>query len=196
MAAEGRWFLGRGVRRRDTTAYIEVLAERSAEGAYCLLANPRKVFPKTGEVELRGIAASAMKPGDWFLFQVGPNDRRGGTQSKVFHPQSVNRFCDLSHVGSIEAIRPLLVEMGLARTEGNWTVRLDANTVANLALARGTDGLIRAHGKDLTQVPLFEFDEGAILTVPIEGRDSKFVQHHRDLEQSWHDRLVHGRELR
>ncbi|NBJ10927.1 hypothetical protein [Microvirga arsenatis] len=173
MAAEGRWFVGRGVRSRDTTAYIEVLAERSAEGSYSLLANPRKVFPKTGEVELRGIAAAATKPGDWFLFQVGPNDRRGGTAAKAIHPQGLTRYCDLSHIGSLEAIRPLLVELGLARSEGTWTIRLDAKTVANMTLARGVDGLVRAQGKDLAQVPLFEFNEEAILTIPTEGGDTK-----------------------
>jgi len=173
MAAEGRWFVGRGVRGRDTTAYIEVLAEKSAEGSYSLLANPRKVFPKTGEVELRGIAAAAMKPGDWFLFQVSPNDRRGGTAAKAIHPQSLSRYCDLSHIGSLEAVRPLIVELGLARSEGTWTIRLDAKTIANIALTRGVDGLVRAQGKDLAQVPLFEFNEEAILTVPTEGGDTK-----------------------
>jgi len=173
MAAEGRWFVGRGVRSRDATAYIEVLAERSAEGSYSLLANPRKAFPKTGEVELRGIAAASMRPGDLFLFQVGPNDRRGGTEAKAIHPQSLTRYCDLSHIGSIEVIRTLLVELGLARSEGAWTIRLDAKMVAGITLTRGVDGLVRAQGKDLAQVPLLEFDEGAILTVPMEGADWK-----------------------
>jgi len=161
-----RWFLGTSARPRDATAMIAIKGERRTEGTAVPLNDAQKLFPTTGEVELRSHAALELKAGDWLLVRTAKNDRhRSAATFKVVGHRRLVQFADLSHLGSAEAARRLLVEDGWAGgTAADWSFRVDSDHVVRVALAATPGGVFKATGPGLEALAAWRYDCSRIVT--------------------------------
>ena len=119
-AMEVREFIGRCTARNGAHALFFVTHQRTANGDFEPIPEPRKIFPKKGEVELPGIAALKINPGDERLFEVRPNNYfRAPTQNMMMHPRQFASFLHWDHVPNIAAARRIVLQnpefRGLAR---------------------------------------------------------------------------------
>lgn len=127
------WYIGRYDRRNDRFSYFKVVAQQTENG-WRALDNPKKMFPRTGEVELTGFDASQLRPNDWIAFQVGSNTRSKLTRAK--HPRRIYPYYDLSPAQSLQGTRRRLSLEGIETCgePGQWAIRFEAGGVilANL----------------------------------------------------------------
>lgn len=161
MGSGNAWYAGRCAKRHDIIANVEVLAQSNANG-WVRVDNAKRLFPRTGEVEVRGQDMLSLRPGEWVLFQIG-QQLRG--RWKAGQHRRLNRFVDLSDAGSIEDIRRRLFIYGLETTEqpGSWTVRIREKEVLHVELVRRADALFVPHAAKL---PAYAYDAAAVLQMP------------------------------
>ncbi len=171
-----RWYIGTSARSRDATAMIAIKGERRADGSARPLDETQKLFPKNGEVEMRGHAALGLKAGDWLLVRTARNDRhRSPSAFKVVGHRRLLPFADLSRCGSAEAVRRLLVEEGWAGgTAGEWSVKVDADHVVRLTLAAAAQGILKAAGPGLEALAAYRFDAERVVDFVSEDDEAKF----------------------
>jgi hypothetical protein len=108
MSARDTWYVGRFARRRGVRATVDVLAVEGA-GGWEPVTNPRKLFPKSGQVELVGPTAIGASAGEWLKFKVLADPRPGLRQSRVGANRMLPRFADVRTLGTVEAARFLLL---------------------------------------------------------------------------------------
>lgn len=168
MKSKGKEFVGRGVRGRNAFASVSVSAERSEEGNWTELPDARILFPPDGYAEVRGIAATSMSDGDWYIYQSAPNDRhRAPIKFKAVNPRRLLPFIDVAEDGTEELRRRLLVEVGMEDgAEGDAVVRISPDEVVRLRLERGGDGRVRARGADLAALPVRSFVPDRAIRLP------------------------------
>lgn len=127
------WYIGRYDRRNDRFSYFKVVAQQTENGWHAI-DNPKKMFPRTGEVELTGFDASQLRPNDWIVFQVDTYTRSKLTRAK--HPRRIYPYYDLSSAQSLQNARHRLSLEGIETCgePGQWTIRFEAGGVilANL----------------------------------------------------------------
>lgn len=162
---------GRGTRGQNAIGTITPFAERQEDGTWKQVADGRALFPPEGAVELRGVLATQMKDGDWFVFTAGTNDRhRAPTRMKALAARRVSRFLDLPDGETPESRRRVLIEIGLeGASTGDWAVKISATEVVRVALSQQADGRWRAEGKDLARLPVRAFDDEAVVPVEVDG---------------------------
>ena len=68
MKVRDREYVGRSARGRDASALVTPVAERSEDGAWSALPDVKALFPRHGQIEVRGIVANSLKEGDWVAF--------------------------------------------------------------------------------------------------------------------------------
>jgi len=160
------WYAGRFARRRGSHGAVDVLASESAQG-WEAIANPRKLFPKSGQVEMLGLAASTLRPGDWLAFRVVAN-ARPGAPSQISTHRLLPRYVDMGELGSIEATRGLFMGDGWpgGHQPGHWAVRFSADRLLVLDLAREGDNKLRSARAGLQSVPSYDFDAAQIMSEP------------------------------
>ncbi|EAY9417917.1 hypothetical protein AIP31_22555, partial [Salmonella enterica] len=104
------WYIGRYDRRNDRFSYFKVVAQQTENGWHAI-DNPKKMFPRTGEVELTGFDTSQLRPNDWIIFQVDTNTRSKLTRAK--HPRRIYPYYDLSSAQSLQKARHRLSLEGI-----------------------------------------------------------------------------------
>ena len=111
MSGESPWYAGRLARRSGARGDVDVLASATVEG-WEPITNPRKLFPKAGQVEVSGAAVSTLSPGDWLVFQVVTKGRPGTASFKISAHRALPRYLDMESLSSIEAARSLFSSTG------------------------------------------------------------------------------------
>ena len=129
--------------------------------------NPRKLFPKSGQVEMLGVVVSTLCPGDWLAFQVVSSARPGAPSFKISAHRLMPRYVDMAYLGSIEAARVVFSEEGWVdgRQPGHWAVRSRRIALWSSILA-GTDQHASCDGSGLQHVPCYEFAAARIMLEP------------------------------
>jgi hypothetical protein len=166
MSSDDLRFIGVGVRSRDAALVLEVRAQRDARGTRDVSANSRALFPPNGEVELRGVAATGVSLGEWAIFGVATEGPPGRLKYRATDCRRLLPFEDLSHLGSSEAARRLLVEDGRpADVPGDKLVRTGEAEMVEVRIARFVDGSWRAIPS--LRLPVWRFEEADRLSVPV-----------------------------
>lgn len=142
MAANLAWYAGQCVKRHDLNMTVRVIAQRSDNG-WSLLDNPQKMFPKTGEIEVRLMTASGHHPNTWVSFQL--SHRESGRKWKASTYRNLMPFLDLKEIGSLDELRRRLTEDGIEGPDhsGVWVVQYNEDRVIMLGLMRAQDNLYR-----------------------------------------------------
>jgi hypothetical protein len=142
MATNLAWYIGQCVKRHDINMTVKVVAIWLEEG-WSQLDNPQKLFPKSGEVEVRLVTTSAHHSPDWISFQLAQRERRG--KWKVSTYRHLMSFLDLQDVGNLEELRGRLTEQGLDEPSrsGAWAIRYNEDRILTLTLIRSPDGRYR-----------------------------------------------------
>jgi hypothetical protein len=164
------WYAGRIVRQRGVHGTVDVLAQATASG-WEAIKRPRKLFPKSGQVELLSSAASTLRLGDWLTFQItSPRSEMlpEATPIKIGAHRVLPRYVDMASMGSIAAAYVLFTKVGWlgGRQGGHWAVRFapDGILVLDLGLERG--GRLRVSAPTLQHVQYFEFDAHRVTPEP------------------------------
>lgn len=168
MAAVTPWYAGRCVRRNDMIVHIEVVAHKTDAG-WEPLDNPRRLFPKMGEVEMRSLDSMPLRQGEWVAFQVVPSDRRG--QWRATSPRRLYAYQDLSQAQSLEEVRQILTIEGLPANNvpGTWIIRTHDEQVIQVELVRsGENTLVLSKN---TILPAYTFDVDSVVSIPTGTED-------------------------
>lgn len=154
------WYLGQ-YDRRNYQSYFKVVAQETQDG-WSVIDNPKKKFPRTGEVEFNGTDLLQFRPQEWAAFQVGPGPRNK-TQAK--HTRRIYPYYDLSSGQSLlEARRRLSFDGITADGEpGLWAIRFgsDALILANLAESK-SGSLILSRNQNVYE---YDFNENGVIIV-------------------------------
>jgi hypothetical protein len=128
---------------------------------------PRKLFPKLGQVEMVGAAASKLRPGDWLAFQLA-DSRPEILSLKISAHRVMPRYVDIAATGSIEDARALFANEGWdgGRQAGHWAVRFAPDGMLVLDLAREHGDRLRVTASALQRVPHYNFDSRCIIPEP------------------------------
>jgi hypothetical protein len=169
--SNNRYFVGVGVRSRDAALVIDVRAQCDASGIHDVSGHSHSLFPPNGEVELRGVSAASMSSGEWVAFRATSEGPPGRSRYRAFDCRRLMPFEDLSHLGSSENARRLLVEDGRPHdVPGDRLVRVGEREMVKVRFAKSSDGYWRVvPSLDMTRLPVWEFDDSRLLTVPAES---------------------------
>jgi hypothetical protein len=160
------WYAGRFVRRRGAHGAVDVLALATDKG-WEAIKKPRKLFPKSGQAEILGVAVSTLRPGDWLAFQVA-NSRPDVLSLKISAHRVMPRYVDMAAIGSIEAARVLFANEGWAGgwQAGHWAVRFASDGILVVDLARERGDRLRVPASSLQRIPCYNFDAHRIISEP------------------------------
>lgn len=167
MNASRPWYAGRLARRRGTRVDVDVLAVESETG-WEPVPNARKLFPKTGQVELLGPSAIEGRAGDWLAFQTIADGRPGTRLVRVGTHRFLWQFADLRALGTVEKARFLFTQEGWddGGQVGHWAVRFADDRVLALQLNRARNGLLKCAERDLDKINCLPFEESWLLSEP------------------------------
>ncbi|WP_437871014.1 hypothetical protein ACSD7O_17445 [Methylorubrum extorquens] len=181
MKVRDREYVGRSGRGRDASALVTPVAERSDDGAWSALADVRALFPKQGQIEVRGIVANSLREGDWVAFGSVPNDRHGSSASfRASSPRRLTPFLAAGGEVSPEGRRRLVVEAGLeAGSAGDWSVQVSPEAFVRVKLQQGEDGRFRASGPDLASLTLWRLTPDLVLDLGAEHAAPRLCDHQR-----------------
>ncbi|MEW9678672.1 hypothetical protein [Pseudomonas sp. TE50-2] len=143
--------------------HIEVVVHKTDAG-WEPLDNPRRLFPKMGEVEMRSLDSMPLRQGEWAAFQVVPSDRRG--QWRAASPRRLYAYQDLSQAQSLEEVRRILTIEGLPANNvpGIWMVRTPDEQVIQVELVRSSESTLVLSKN--TILPAYGFDVDAVESIP------------------------------
>ncbi|AYC18356.1 hypothetical protein DZA65_01462 [Dickeya dianthicola] len=164
------WYIGRYDRRNDRFSYFKVVAQQTENG-WSAIDTPKKMFPRTGEVELTGFDASQLRPNDWIIFQIDSSSRSKLARAK--HPRRIYPYYDLSSAQSLLESRHRLSLEGIeAHSEpGQWAIRFQIGGVILANLTELKPGhLILSRNQN---VPEYTFNDSGIITVSGLSENSK-----------------------
>ena len=82
------------MKRRAMRTPVDVIAVRGGQG-WDLIDNPKRLFPKIGQVEFLGSAALEGSAGDWLAFQVVADGRPGTGQTRIGSHYYLPRYADM-----------------------------------------------------------------------------------------------------
>ncbi|ELD3828509.1 hypothetical protein QJE79_003789 [Salmonella enterica] len=154
------WYLGQ-YDRRNYQSYLKAVAQDTPHG-WRTIDNPKKLFPRTGEVEFNEADALPLRKGEWAAFQVGPGGRN---RAQAKRSRRIYPYYDLSSGQSLLEARRRLSFDGITTggEPGLWAIRF------------GPDGLILANMTELTpdrfvlsrnqNIPEYAFNECGIINV-------------------------------
>jgi hypothetical protein len=161
------WYAGRFVRRRSSFGEVDVLASETVKG-WQPIHDRQKLFPKSGQVEISGVPAFALRPGDWLAFQVIKNARPRAVMLSISAHRRMPHYLDMATLGSIEAARSLFSSEGWAssRHAGYWAVRFVEDRILVLDLVQERGDKLRASTSSLQRVACYAFDAAHIIPEP------------------------------
>lgn len=156
------WYIGRFDRKNDLFFYIKVVAQE-AETGWCAIDNPKKLFPRNGEVELIGLNSLQLRPNDYIAFQVDSSVRSKITRAK--NPRRIYPYCDLSSIQSLQAAQSILALDGIESPgdAGHWAIRFGTSGLILVNLTKSKSEhftLSKNH-----EVPEYVFSESSVVTV-------------------------------
>jgi hypothetical protein len=155
------WYAGCCAKRQehDPVVMIEVVSRHEVSG-WMPLENVQKLFPKTGEVELRAPDGKSLRSNDWVAFTLNPKTSKHWTANTY---RNLPRYADLSHLGSLDEVRRELVVKGLQTAEpgGAWIVRASRDRVVKVELRRVGDGVFLSPAN--AKVCVYAFDDAALI---------------------------------
>lgn len=168
MSGSRPWYIGRLNRRRGTRAPVDVVAVEGTDG-WEAIDNPRRLFPKVGQVEFVGPQAVERSAGEWLAFQVVEDGRPGARQIRIGAHRFLSLFADVSDLGSIEAARFLFTREGWAGASdpGHWAIQFSADRFLALHLDRAQDGRLRCTERSLGKIPCLAFDPAKLKPEPV-----------------------------
>lgn len=154
------WYIGQ-YDRRNYQSYIKVVAQETQDG-WSVIDNPKKKFPRTGEVEFNGTDILQFRPQEWAAFQVGPGPRNK-TQAK--HTRRIYPYYDLSSGQSLlEARRRLSFDGITADGEpGLWAIRFGPDGLILANLAESKSGCLMLSRNQ--SVHEYAFNENGVISV-------------------------------
>lgn len=181
MKVRDREYVGRSGRGRDANALVTPVAERTEDGAWSTLADARVLFPRQGQIEVRGILANSLREGDWVAFGSMPNDRHGSTANfRASAPRRLSYFLPTDGHAAVEQRRRLIVETGIeAGTPGDWSVGVRQDAFVRVKLIQGEDGRLRASGTELASLPLWRLTPDLVIRLNGEQGSPILCDHHR-----------------
>lgn len=154
------WYLGQ-FDRRNYQSYLKAVAQETPDG-WRTIENPKKLFPRTGEVEFNETDALPLRKGEWAAFHVGPGIRN---RAQAKHARRIYPYYDLSSGQSLlEARRQLSFDGITADGEpGLWAIRFgpDGLILANLAESK-SDCLTLSRSQNVYE---YDFREGVVISV-------------------------------
>ncbi len=154
------WYLGQ-FDRRNYQSYLKAVAQETPDG-WRTIENPKKLFPRTGEVEFNETDALPLRKGEWAAFHVGPGIRN---RAQAKHARRIYPYYDLSSGQSLlEARRQLSFDGITADGEpGLWAIRFgpDGLILANLAESK-SDCLTLSKSQNVYE---YDFREGVVISV-------------------------------
>ncbi|EAW4071618.1 hypothetical protein FFV06_16300 [Salmonella enterica] len=156
------WYIGRYDRRNDRFSYFKVVAQQTDNGWHAI-DNPKKMFPRTGEVELTGFDASKLRPNDWIVFQVDSGARSKLARAK--NPCRIYPYYDLSPAQTLlESRRRLSLEgIETCGEPGLWAIRFEAGGVILANLAESKPGcFILSRNQNVAE---YAFNDGGLIAV-------------------------------
>ncbi|MFH1555897.1 MAG: hypothetical protein ABII76_13700 [Pseudomonadota bacterium] len=141
-AIDMRPYIGRVVRRQGNYGTISVVGRGGASVE--LLDDPKRLFPKDGQVEAQGVAHAALELGDWTEFGVVRNSRPRAPEYKTAHLRRLPRYAVLPE-STPAGYRALLTKVGWRgeRRGGLWALRMSGDRVLVVDLEPGKDGALR-----------------------------------------------------
>ncbi|WP_292969985.1 hypothetical protein [Pantoea sp. UBA4549] len=154
------WYLGQ-YDRRNYQSYLTAIAQETPDG-WRTIENPKKLFPRTGEVEFNDSDALSLRKGEWAAFHVGLSTRN---RAQAKRARRIYPYYDLSSGQSLLEARRQLSFDGIA-TDGEpglWAIRfgLDGLILANLAESK-TGCLIISKSQNVYE---YDFREGGVISV-------------------------------
>ncbi|MFT4508961.1 hypothetical protein [Caballeronia sp. 15711] len=158
-------YAGRCTNRHDIIANIAIATRRTGL-AWSLVENPQKLFPKSGEVEIRDAETKSIRLHDWVALQVSKIGPSGRVQWKGIHHWRLFPFVDLSHLPSLDDVRRVLVVDGfpISGSGGSWIIRTRENAVTKVELVRAGNVVRLAH--NTVTLTVFPFDAASVVQMP------------------------------
>lgn len=154
------WYLGQ-YDRRNYQSYLKVFAQKT-QNRWRLIDNPKKMFPRTGEVELNGTDTLQLRQNEWAAFQVGPGIRN---KAQVKHARRIYPYYDLSSGQSLLEARRRLSFDGIA-TDGEpglWAIRFEPDGLILANLVELKSGcLTLSRNQNISE---YDFNENGVFVV-------------------------------
>ncbi|WP_126243011.1 hypothetical protein [Burkholderia gladioli] len=157
------WYAGHCVRHNDIVAHI-VVTSRKGELGWAPVENATKLFPKSGEVEVRQRGKPALRVGDWVAFRITSSAPKGRNQWQASKHRPLHHFTQAPS-DTLDDLRRLLTVEGLpsTRSPGAWMVQISQTEVARVDLARWNGG--RLFASQNQEVAVYAFDPDAVMSV-------------------------------
>lgn len=154
------WFLGQ-YDRRNYQSYLKAVAQETPNG-WRTIDNPKRLFPRTGEVEFNETEALPLRKGEWAAFQVGPGIRNK-TQAK--RSRRIYPYYDLSSGQSLLEARRRLSFDGITTDGGPglWAIRFGPGELILANLAESKSGCLMLSRNQ--SVHEYDFNENGVITV-------------------------------
>jgi hypothetical protein len=154
------WYLGQ-FDRRNYQSYLKAIAQETPVG-WRSIDNPKKLFPRTGEVEFNEAEALSLRKGDWAAFHVGPGTRN---RAQAKHARRIYPYYDLSSGQTLLETRRQLSFDGIT-TDGEpglWAIRFGADGLILANLAESKLGcLILSKSQNVYE---YDFHGGVVISV-------------------------------
>ncbi|UUX52790.1 ELKS/Rab6-interacting/CAST family protein [Citrobacter youngae] len=154
------WYLGQ-FDRRNYQSYLKAIAQETPDG-WRTIENPKKLFPRTGEVEFNEADALPLRKGEWAAFHVGPGIRN---RAQAKHARRIYPYYDLSSGQSLLEARRQLSFDGIT-TDGEpglWAVRFGPDGLILASLAESKSGCLTLSRSQ--NVYEYDFREGGVISV-------------------------------
>ncbi|EPJ9040043.1 hypothetical protein QP585_09680 [Serratia ureilytica] len=157
--------------RRNYQSYLKVIVQETPVG-WRTIENPKKLFPRTGEVEFNETDALQLRKDEWAAFHVGPGIRN---RAQAKHARRIYPYYDLSSGQSLLEVRRQLSFNGIT-TDGEpglWAIRFgpDGLILANMAESK-SGYLILSKSQNVYE---YDFHEGSVISVSgISGSGKSF----------------------
>ncbi|ELP96356.1 hypothetical protein A979_22717 [Pseudomonas syringae BRIP34876] len=162
-AAELRRFAGHFVRWQGQYGSIAVIGLLNTDGLE-VIANPMRLFPRDGLVEIQSGGNGDLHPGDWVEFDVIKNTRYRAPAYKALHLMRLPRFAVLPE-STLPIYRDLLTREGWSGDSrpGVWALRLAGETVIVVELEAGKDGRLRIARASAREVKRYHYAQGCVV---------------------------------
>ncbi|KQR76944.1 hypothetical protein ASG35_11705 [Burkholderia sp. Leaf177] len=163
-------YAGRCTNRHDIIANIAITVRRT-DSVWTAIDNPQKLFPKSGEVEIRGAETKSIRLHDWVALQVSKIGLGGRAQWRGIHHWRLFPIVDLSHLSSLDDVRRVLVVDGLpiSGNTGSWIVRTREDAVTKVELVRA--GNVMRLAANTVALTVFAFDAECQIQMPDVGTE-------------------------
>lgn len=163
VPADLKRFAGHFVRWQGQYGSIAVIGQLNTDGLE-VIANPTRLFPRDGLVEIQAGGHGELHPGDWVEFDVIKNTRYRAPAYKALHLRRLPRFAVLPD-STLPIYRDLLTREGWSGDSrpGLWALRLAGDTVIVAELEAGKDGRLRIARASARDVKRYRYAQGCVV---------------------------------